>query len=289
MVLLKGIWGFFISPLFSMGDSIITLWTIIAVTGLSILLVVFTKKLKRWIVYTVFAKSAMELGARDALASIFHYLILSIGFAIIIQTMGVDISSLTILFGALGVGVGFGLQSITNNFVSGMVILFERPIKLGDRIEVGSICGNVTKISMRATTIITNDNISVIVPNSDFVSSTVINWSYTDRNVRFNIPVGVSYAEDPAAIKRILLEVARAEPGVLDEPPPDVLFDSYGDSAINFNLRVWSFAFIDKPNILKSRLYYAIFDAFKKEGVEIPFPQRDIHIKDDSALRSVTG
>ena len=175
----------------------------------------------------------------------------------------------------------FGLQNITNNFVSGIIILFERPIKVGDRIEVGSVSGDVVKISMRSTTILTNDNIAIIVPNSDFISSTVINWSHTDRNVRFNIPVGVSYKSDPETVRNILMEVAKNNDGVLKNPSPDVLLGDYGDSSINFTLRVWTSDYITQPLVLKSQLYYSAFKKFKEHGIEIPFPQRDIHLKND--------
>lgn len=278
--ILEIIRSFITRPLFSIGSSVVSTWTILTVLGLSLVLVWATRRLHRWAVHTLMAKSQIDLGVRDAAASILRYGVLTIGFIVIFQSVGLDLSSVTILFGALGVGVGFGLQVITNNVVSGLVILFERPIKLGDRVEVDDIAGNVVKISMRSTTILTNDNIDIIVPNSQFVSSTVINWSHNDRNVRFNYPVSVSYKEDPAHIKTILLQVAASEPGVLASPAPDVLFDSYGDSSLNFILRVWSGLYIDRPRVLRSRLYYAIFDAFKREGIEIPYPQRDLHIKD---------
>lgn len=287
VAVLGAIRAFMTRPLFSLGSSSVTLWTLVSIAALSLALVWATKRLHRWTVHKLMAKSSIELGVRDAAASILRYFVLTIGFIVIFQSAGLDLSSLTILFGALGVGVGFGLQTITNNVVSGLVILFERPIKLGDRVEIGSVAGNVVKISMRSTTILTNDNIAVIVPNSQFVAATVINWSHNDRNIRYNFPVGVSHREDPARIKKILLEVAEAESGVLRSPAPDVLFESYGDSALNFNLRVWSREFIDRPRVLKSRLYYAIFEAFKREGVELPYPQRDIHIKDLPAGLSV--
>ena len=217
-----------------------------------------------------------------AMGTIVRYVLIVIGFIIIIQYIGVDLSVLTIIAGALGVGVGFGLQNITNNFVSGIIILFERPIKVGDRIEVGNVSGDVIRISMRSTTIITNDNISIIVPNSEFISSKVINWSHTDRNVRFNFPVGVSYNSDPERVRKILMEVAEENEGVLKNPAPDVLLEEYGDSSINFTLRVWTNEYITRPNILKSQLYFLAFKKFKEAGIEIPFPQRDIHVKNDS-------
>ncbi|MEQ8811332.1 MAG: mechanosensitive ion channel, partial [Imperialibacter sp.] len=170
-------------------------------------------------------------------------------------------------------------QNITNNFISGLIILFERPIKVGDRIEVGVIAGDVISINARATTIITNDNISVIVPNSEFISGTVINWSHSDRNVRFLFPVGVSYKEDPEKVKKILLEVADKNQYVLKSPPPTVMFDEFGDSSLNFSLGVWTSTHIEKPRVLKSELYFEIFKKFTEHNIEIPFPQRDLHIK----------
>lgn len=273
-------------PVFSLGDSNITIWTLVYLTGLFLLLYFVTTRLFKYVVYKFLSESKVELGVRVAIGSILKYIILTIGFIVIIQTVGINLSSLTILLGALGVGIGFGLQNITNNFVSGLIILFERPVKVGDRIEVAGVAGNVTRISMRATTIITNDNISIIVPNSEFISSTVINWSHTDRNVRFNFPVGVAYKEDPEKVKNLLLEVAGENEGVLKDPKPDVLFDNYGDSSLNFNLRVWTSRYIDRPGVLKSQLYYEIFKRFKEAGVEIPFPQRDIHIKEMPQTKS---
>jgi len=202
-----------------------------------------------------------------------------IGFMIIFQSAGIDLSTITVLAGAMGVGIGFGLQNVTNNFVSGLIILFERPIKVGDRIEVGETAGDVVNISMRATTVVTNDNISVIVPNSDFISSRVINWSHNDRNVRFGVEVGVSYNEDPEKIKDILLSVADDNSAVLKNPKSDVIFTEFGDSSLNFNLRVWTTELIQKPHTLRSQLYFEIFKRFREEGIEIPFPQRDLHIK----------
>ena len=151
---------------------------------------------------------------------------------------------------------------------------------------MGGVSGDVTNISMRAATIRTNDNISMIVPNSDFITSTVVNWSDTDRNVRFNFPVSISFNEDPEWVRGLLMKVACENKGVLVRPPPDVLFREYGQSAIVLNLRVWTRDYTDRPGILKSQLYYAIFQKFREQGVDIPYPQQDVHIKDlpDGAL-----
>jgi small-conductance mechanosensitive channel len=247
---IKQIIRYFNVPLVSIGGSTLTIWVIIYLLIILILLVYVTSKLKNLIIYKLLAKSNFEIGVRIAVASLVRYVILFVGFIVILQTAGIDLSSVTVLFGALGVGIGFGLQNITNNFVSGLIILIERPIKVGDRIEVSGITGDVVKISMRATTIITNDNISIIIPNSEFVSSTVINWSYTDRDVRFNFPVGVSYKEDPQNIKKLLLQVANENNGVLKKPRPDVLFSEFADSAMVFNLRVWTREYTEESAVL---------------------------------------
>lgn len=265
--------------LFDIGNTSLTLWTFIYFIILAWLLFYITAKLRKWMVYKVLSESKIELGVRLAVGTIIRYGILVLGLIIVIQTVGIDLSAITILAGALGVGIGFGLQNVTNNLVSGIIILFERPIKVGDRIQVGDVFGDVMSISMRSTVVVTNDNISVIVPNSEFISSTVINWSHTDRNVRFNIPVGVAYKEDPEKVKLILLEVADKEDGVLKDPEPDVLLNEFGDSSLNFSLRVWTNSFIATPGILKSKLYFEIFKKFRENNIEIPFPQRDLHIK----------
>jgi small-conductance mechanosensitive channel len=267
-------------PLFSIGGSPLTAWKLIYLIIFTFLLFYLAAKIYKIVVYRLMARSRIELGVRIAVASILKYAVLTIGFVVILQTAGINLNSITILFGALGVGIGFGLQNITNNFVSGLIILFERPIKVGDRIEVSRVAGDVVDISMRATTIVTNDNISIIVPNSEFISSTVINWSHTDRNVRFNFPIGVSYREDPERVRKLLLEIALGNPGVLKDPKPDVLFTEFGDSALVFNLRVWTSEYINRPGVLKSQLYYVISHRFKEAGIEIPFPQRDVHIKE---------
>jgi len=274
-------------PVTTIGGTELTLWTIVYLFFLLFLLFYITGKIRRWVIYRLLSKSKIDLGVRIAVGTIFRYIILVVGFVIVLQTVGIDLSTLTILAGALGIGIGFGLQNITNNFVSGIIILFERPIKVGDRIEVGSIRGDVVRISMRATIVVTNDNISIIVPNSEFISSTVINWSHIDRNVRLNFPVFVSYKADPEVVRKTLLEIADGNSGVLKDPKSDVLIDKFGDNSITFNLRVWTREYINRPGVLRSQLYYEILKKFKQNNIEIPFPQRDIHIRSDSGLNNL--
>ena len=247
---------------------------------LSVLLLFFlAKKARDLLVNKILTRANVNEGVRQSIGTIVRYLIIVLGLIIIFQSVGLDFSALGVLAGALGVGIGFGLQNITNNFVSGLIILFERPIKIGDRVEVGEISGDVVRISARATTIITNDNISIIVPNSEFISTRVINWSHNNRMVRFRFPVGVSYKEDPDRIQEMLLKVAREHDGVLKSPAASVSFIEFGDSSLNFELWVWTIKYTNRPVVLQSDLYYAIFRKFKEEGVEIPFPQRDLHVR----------
>ena len=267
------------NPLISVGGTTVTAWRVIYFLLLLFLLVFISKRIKHWLIDKVLSKGGMDIGTRTAIGTMVRYMIILVGLMIILQSVGIDLSTVTVIAGALGVGIGFGLQNITNNFVSGIIILFERPIKVGDRIQVEDIIGDVVKISMRATTLVTNDNISIIIPNSDFISSRVINWSHNDRNVRFNIPVGVSYKEDPQKIKEVLLSVASDNPLVLKNPEPDVIFKEFGDSSLNFMLRVWTTEMIQRPKILISDIYFEIFKRFRESNIEIPFPQRDLHIK----------
>ena len=252
---------------------------VVRVIFLISLTVFFSGKIKTVLVRQILPKYSEDIGVRQSISTIIQYLLIIIGSLLIIQNSGINLGSLNLLAGALGVGIGFGLQNIANNFISGLIILFERPIKIGDRIEVGSISGDVIRISSRATTVNTNDNISIIIPNSELVNQKVINWSHNDRRIRFHVPVGVSYNENPAKIKEILLKVAEDHGDILKRPAPDVLFTEYGDSSLNFDLMVWTNTYIDRPIILKSQLYYKIFEKFKEHNVEIPFPQRDLHLR----------
>ncbi|WP_425392269.1 mechanosensitive ion channel family protein [Ekhidna sp.] len=269
----------FTTTLFSLGKSEISMGTILYFIISFVILIWLSKRFRNLLVNKILAKAGMEQGARNSIGLIAKVMLIFIGAIFIVQSAGIDMSSLSLLAGALGVGIGFGLQNITDNFISGIIILFEKPIKVGDRIVVGDIEGDVINISVRATTILTNENVSIIVPNSEFISSRVINWSHNDRNIRFDIPVGVSYSEDPAEVKDVLLKVAEKNDHVLKFPEPTVFFDEFGDSSLNFTLAVWTATHTDKPRRLKTELYFAIFELFKEKGIEIPFPQRDIHLK----------
>jgi len=264
--------------LFNLGDSKLTIGLLLTLILSFLVLFVGAEWIRKLIVNKILSRYQLDLGTRRSIGTMVKYFLILAGIFSILQTNGLDLSAFGILAGAVGVGIGFGLQNITNNFISGLIILLEQPIKEGDRIEVGDVSGDVIKISARSTMIVTNDNISIIVPNSQFIDSQVINWSHNDRNIRFNFPVGVAYKEDPQKIRQILLDIAKNNSGILNLPEPDVLFDEFGDSSLNFNLRVWTSEYINRPKVLKSQLYYEIFRRFKEEGVEIPFPQRDLNL-----------
>jgi len=269
----------FSNPIIHIGKASLSLESICYLVILWTALVVATSRMQNWMVSHLFFVNRIDLGIREAIGSILRYSVIGLGSIIILQTVGVDLSALTVVVGALGLGVSFGLQTITTNFVSGIIVLLERPIKVGDRIEVGTINGDVIKIALRATTVRTNDNIEIIIPNSEFINNRVINWSYSNKTIRFAMPIGTAYDCDPKQVRSILLEAAKAHPGVLETPAPEVIFIGFGDSALNFELRIWTESYCTTPMTLKSDLYFAIFDKFKEANIEVPFPQRDIHIR----------
>jgi len=267
------------SPILTFGENKLTALSIIKLILTIVLVFIASRFLRKFVSEKLLSKQSSDLGTRFAIATIAQYLFIFFGIIIVLQTAGIDLSTVTVLSGTIGIGIGFGLQNIMDNFVSGIIILLERPIKVGDRIEVGSINGDVIKISVRSTTVKTNSNIVIIIPNSEFISSRVINWSHTDRVVRFAFPIGVAYKSEPELVRQTLLEVAAAHPGVLQDPKSDVLFRGFGESSLDFELRVWTKQYTSVPMILQSELNFKIFEAFTKKGIEIPFPQRDIHFR----------
>jgi small-conductance mechanosensitive channel len=267
------------TPFIHLGKTQITLWSVIYVASLWLILIITTNRLQKWCSARLLSRSGIEFGTNNAISVIAKYVVVSIGFIVILQSAGIDLSALTVIAGAMGLGLSFGLQNITQNLVSGLIVLIESPIKVGDRIEVSGITGDVKKIALRATTICTNDNIEIIVPNSEFISGNVINWSHSSRDVRVSLPIGVAYNSDPELVRTILLKVASENNGVLKEPAASVIFKDFGDSSLNFVLRVFTQAFISAPAVLQSDLNFAIFKEFKANSIEVPFPQRDLHIR----------
>jgi len=280
--------SYFNVPLLTLGTNHITIQTMISLVVFSSLLFFLTGMLRKWIVEQLLTRSKMDIGARQATGSIIRYFIIVIGFIIILQTVGIDLTALNVLAGAVGIGLGFGLQNIVNNFISGIIILFERPIKVGDRIEVGNVEGDVVRVGGRSTEVVTNDNITIIIPNSKFITENVINWSHNDRKVRFRIPVTVAFGSDVRLVERVLLEVAEEDPDVLDKPAPGVRLMEFGDSGLRFELRAWSTTLIHRKGLLISNLNFGILATFSQHGIEIPFPQRDLRIRGNNLEKLMT-
>ena len=274
------IFGIFTKPLFQLGQTWVSLATMVQFVVIVLLVVLVSRVVRRLLRQRVLARTKLDLGIQYAIARIVSYIVLVLGLLIGLETLGVNLSSLAVIAGAIGVGIGFGLQNIVSNFVCGLILLTERPIQIGDRVDVGGTMGGVIRIGARSTAIVTNDNITIIVPNSEFISGRVINWSIGDPKVRFRIPVGVSYGSDPHLVEKLLLEVADSNPHVLKNPAPSVRFVEFADSSLNFELRVWSVEMVSRPGALRSELNFAIWDKFKQHGIEIPFPQRDLHLKE---------
>jgi potassium-dependent mechanosensitive channel len=227
----------------------------------------------------VLSRRQMDAGARISIARLVHYALVLVGFLIALSALGFELKNVTIIGGALGVGIGFGMQTIVNNFVCGLILLFERPIKVGDVIQLtDGQQGRVLNLGLRATTIQTFDRAEIVVPNSDLIAGQVVNWTLGDRSIRLTIPVGVAYGSDVETVMRVLMEVAAQNPRVLKDPKPMVLFLSFGDSSLNFQLRAWILDFNDR-RIIQSELVCEIDRRFRAENLEIPFPQRDIHLR----------
>jgi len=226
----------------------------------------------------VFPRLRLDPGLEFSIARFAHYAVLTLGLLLGLKTLQVDLTGLAVVAGILSVGIGFGLQNVASNFISGIILLIERPITVGDYVTVGDTKGIIRAINMRSTEIVTRDNVSIIVPNSEFVSGRVVNWSHGDPRLRLRVAVGVSYSSDVAQVSRVLLEVARTTPDVLADPPPEVQFTRFGESSLDFALEVW-IADPRHEEPVTSSLHYAIRAAFLDNGVEIPFPQRDLNIR----------
>src|SRR5688572_6537121 len=221
-------------PIIRLGEQTVTVLTLGKIAFWIAAILILNAVFQRMVLRRVLKHTRLSLGLQFAIAKILGYLVVILGFYGALVANGVNLSSLAVVAGAFGLGIGFGLQNVVANFVSGIVILAERPIEIGDRVEVEGVAGRVARISLRATTIQTNDNISIIVPNLQLTSNAVTNWSHGGSRVRIRIPVGVAYGTDPDRVRDLLLAVAASHPDVLKEPRSTVYFDAFGDNAINF-------------------------------------------------------
>src|SRR5881398_2112137 len=274
------------APLPAVSLSLVQIFLLIA-----LLIAVFwiSSRTKRFLFNRFLVNSGLDRALQYAIAQIIANVVLVVGVLIVLENTGIHLGALAVFAGAVGVGVGFGLQNIASNFISGLVILAERPITIGDRVEVAGITGQVQQIRARSTVIRTNDNITMIVPNTKFIDSPVTNWTYGDPRVRFRIPVGVAYGSDIAKVRSALIAAGKSNPHTLSDPEPSVFLEKFGDNAIELELVVWSSEMSYRPSRYRSELNFAIADKFREAGIEFPFPQRDLHIRSGTLKVEGTG
>ncbi|OCR02121.1 hypothetical protein BCD67_22800 [Oscillatoriales cyanobacterium USR001] len=273
----------FTKPLFYLGDKHLSLSAIFQLFLLAIAVFLISRALSEWIKRGLLVRMKLDRGSREAISVISSYILTTIGLIIVLQSAGINLSSLTVIAGVVGIGFGFGLQNLASNFISGITLLFEHQIRVGDFIEIDSLLGTVENISIRSTIIKTIDGLFVIIPNVRFVETNIINWSYKDPKSRLHIPVGVAYGTDPLLVTEALLIAARMEPKVLSHPSPKVWFHKFGESSLNFELLVW----IDKPQDsyeIKSALNFLIEHELRQRNIEIPFPQHDLWLRNPQEL-----
>ncbi len=268
---------------FKIGTVTISLAQILSAVVSFAIILIATRYIQKGVDRRFFDKARLDEGVRNSFRTLLGYIGLVVGITTAIAVLGINLASLAIVAGALSVGIGFGLQSIVNNFVSGLILLFERPIKVGDWIVVSSGEGIVKRISVRSTEIETWDRSSIIVPNSELISSAVTNWTHKDKFNRVVLPIGVSYNEDPDQVLQTLNQVMADNKRVVRVPAPSIYFKGFGDSSLDFEMRVFIKDINDRI-IVQNELRIATFNAFKQAGIEIPFPQRDLHVK-----KTVTG
>ncbi len=264
------------------GEVAITPRSLVVGAILLVLLFLAVSWVRRILQHEIFPRLGLAEGVAAAVASLAGYALLVVGALVVLPVMapGFNINTLVVILGALSFGVGFGLRNVADNFFSGLILLIERPIKVTDRIEIGGVFGTVIDIRARSTTVRTNDNIDIIVPNSRFIAEEVTNLSHHDRKVRFKIPVGVHYDSDIETVQKALLEAADACGDVLKNPEPAVRLIGFGGSSVDFELRVWTDSLYHRPQLLMSNVNFLIWEKFKKYHVRIPYPQQDLYVKE---------
>ena len=275
--ILKVSWSYISYPLFEISGnqiSVISIFLCLAFFALSMRLGTMLEK----IVHRFLEDKDLDSGIKGSISRFTRYAVTIVGALIALDTIGISLKSLAALGAVLMVGVGFGLQNITQNFISGLIILLERPIKIGDKVEVQGVSGVVKEIGARSTLIHTRDDVAIIVPNSQFISEQVINESFSGEKIRLTLAVGVAYGSDVKKVKDFLMGIASAHTRILKSPAPTVFFKNFGDSSLDFELKVWVDELWNYEEIL-SDLRFAVTDKFNEMNIEIPFPQRDLHLK----------
>ena len=281
---LQGLW---IRPLLSVGSFRLTAALVTQAAVFLVILWFGTRIASRLLRTKVLDRTDLDEGLKFSVQRVSAYMLFAFGALNLLHLLGVDLGSLAVFSGALGIGLGLGFQTIAKNFASGLILLLEQPIKVGDRVQVGDLLGDIVNIGARGAWVRTNDNVVMIVPNSEFIEGRVTNWTANDRKVRITIRFGVSYSSAPEHVQDVTLRLAGEHPDVLKDPGPNVIFTGFGDSSLDFALRVWTSKQVTTPRSFSSDLYFKLFAALKAEGIEIPFPQRDLHLRSAPATMRV--
>ncbi|BCR05612.1 hypothetical protein DESUT3_26810 [Desulfuromonas versatilis] len=271
-------WSNLLEMGFSVGENNFSIQMVLLAAIALYLSLVVSKLLSAVLESEFIPRTGMDRGIGDSIRKLLHYVLVTIGFLIAIGIMGMELKNFAVLAGAFGIGIGFGLQNIVNNFVSGLILLFERPVKVGDTVVLGTDWGTVQKIGLRSTIVETFDRSEIIVPNSQLISDKVTNWTLTSTMARAIVPVGVAYGTDLDRVMEILKEAAAQHPEVLKDPEPAAIFMGFGESSLDFELRVW-LADVGRRLGVRSDLGRYIEKRFREAGIEIPFPQRDLHLR----------
>ena len=274
-------------PVLKIGGSPLSLWTLLKAATILLAFFFFSRLLRAWLDYKVHPSVGVEEGLAYAINTFLHYTLLTIGFLVSLRAVGLDLRVLMVFAGAVGIGIGLGMQSTAANLIGGLSLVFGRRIRKGDWIQVGDTRGNVQEVGLHATKVRTRDNIEYLIPNADLTGNTIVNYTLSDPTIRVHIPVGVSYSANPKEVESILLKAAAGNEKISKSKHAEVWFSEYGDSSLNFTLLVWIDVRRVMENSVRSELYYTIFEALAEAGIEIPFPQRDLHIR--SGLEPTAG
>jgi small-conductance mechanosensitive channel len=275
----RPLYGLLSEPVITLGDKGVSVVVLVKAVLIVLIFGLLARLIRGYCEYRVYPPLNIDSGAANAINTLIVYVIVAIGVLASVEAVGLGLGTITLFAGALGIGIGMGLQSMANNLTSGFTLIFTRALRKGDIVTTGDTIGIIQDVGIRATRMKTFDAIEYLVPNSEFVDGKIVNWTRSDPYTRLHVPIGVSYDAAPETVRRIMEEVAASTPNVQPVPGPEVRFAGLGDSSLNFELLLWINVKEVQPERVRSDLYFGLFRALKEAGIEIPFPQRDIHIR----------
>ena len=261
-----------------MGETAVTVSSLLLSLAILIASLVLSRLARSFVADRLLGRTRLAVGARYAIGRVFGYLVLALGILVALQPLGFNATTLAVFGGALGIGIGFGLQDVVKNFVAGLIILVERPVQVGDSIEIDDVVGTVTEVRARATVLRTNDDIYLIVPNSKFVSDTIVNRSFRQRRVRYRIPVTVASGSDPDEVEAALLDAALRSENVLPEPAPSVWFREFDEKGLHFELLCWTSRLLGSAGSFRSELNRLVYESLRGRGIALPSREVDVRV-----------